>query len=55
MCSNKKVRDQVGHSMDGFGQNSNSMSWARLLGKTMIQILLNYLLGFEKVTKQIMM
>ena len=31
------------------------MSWLRLSGRALIQILLNYLIGFEKVSKQITM
>ena len=31
--------------MDGCGTNSNCMSWLRLFGRAVIQILLNYLKG----------
>ena len=44
-----QVRDDIGHSVDGCRTNSNCMRWS------VIQILLNYLIGFEKVRKQIMM
>ena len=35
----------IGHSLDGYGKNSNCMSWLRLFGRAVIQILLNYLKG----------
>ena len=41
--------------MDGCLKNSNCMSWLRLISRAVIQILLNYLIGFEKVSKQIKM
>ena len=41
--------------MDGCRKNSNCMSWLRLFSRAVIQILLNYLIGFEKVSKQIKM
>ena len=51
----KPTKGSLGHSVDGCGKNSNCMSWLRLSGRAVIQTLLNYLIGFEKVSKQIMM
>ena len=50
-----QVRDRIGYSMDVCWKNSNCMSWLRLFGRAVTQILLNYLIGFKKVSKQIMM
>ena len=47
--------DNIGHSADGCGKNSDCMSWLRLFCRSVIQILLIYLIGFEKDSKQIMM
>ena len=46
--------DNTGHSVDGCGKNSNCMSWLRLFCRSVIQILLIYLIGFKKDSKQIM-
>ena len=51
----KPSRDHIRHSMDGCGKHSNCMSWLRMFGRAVIQILLNYLIGFKKVSKQIIM
>ena len=36
-----QVRDHIGHSMGCCGKKSNCMSWLRLFGKAVTQILLN--------------
>ena len=55
VCSSNQVRDRIGHSVDGCGKNSSCTSLLRLFGRAVIQILLNYLIGFEEFNKQIMM
>ena len=48
-----QVKNHIGHSIDGCGKNSKHISWLRLCGRAVIQILLNYLIGFEKVSNVI--
>ena len=51
----KSSESYIGHSVDGYVKTFNCMSWLRLLSRPVIQFLLNYLRGLEKVSKQIMM
>ena len=52
--SSKGVRDHIGHSVDSCGKKSSCMSWLRMC-RVLIKILFNYLIKFEKVSKQIIM
>ena len=52
VCSWNQLRDHIVHSMDSCGKNSNCISRLRLFDRAVIQILLNYLLGFKKDIKQ---
>ena len=49
-----QVRGHLGHSTDPCGKHSNCLSWLRLSDRAVIRSLLNYLIEFELVSKQIM-
>ena len=51
----RPIKGTLGHSVDGCGKKSYSISWLRMFGKAVIQILLNYFIGFRRVSKQIIM
>ena len=51
VCSRNQVKDHIAHSMDRCGKAWSCMSWLKLFGRAVIQILLNYLIGFKMVSK----
>ena len=49
-----QARDHTSHSMDGCGENSNYMNWLKSFDRAVIQILLSYLIEFEKASTKTM-